>query len=56
MRGAGSAAFVAGAIGAGQAIAALGLVSLVWLNAGLLALAAVLSLMIGRETRDVSLA
>lgn len=40
VRGAGSAAFVAGATGAGQTIAALGLASLVWMNAGLLAVAA----------------
>ena len=39
VRGAGSAAFIVGAIGAGQAIEGFGLVSMIWLNAGLLALA-----------------
>ncbi len=39
VRGAGSAAFILGATSAGQAIAGFGLVSIIWLNAGLLAAA-----------------
>ena len=46
VRGAGSAAFVVGAIGAGQVIEHLGLASIVWLNAALLSAGAVAALRI----------
>ncbi len=44
VRGAGSAAFILGAAGAGQVVEAWGLGSIVWMNAGLLAAAAVAAL------------
>ena len=44
VRGAGSAAFIVGAVAAGQAVAWAGLPSILWLNGGLLALAALAEL------------
>lgn len=46
VRGAGSAAFIAGVTAAGVAVSRLGLPSFVWMNAGLLALAAAASLQV----------
>jgi len=40
VRGAGSAAFILGTMASGQAVAGFGLVAIIWLNGGLLALAA----------------
>lgn len=52
VRGAGSAAFVAGATGAGQVVAALGLPSIIVLNAGLLGLAALAAVVVPNRVPD----
>jgi PPP family 3-phenylpropionic acid transporter len=46
VRGTGSAAFIAGTLISGQVIAALGLVAIVWMQAAMLALAAVAALLV----------
>ncbi len=53
VRGAGSAAFVAGATGAGQVVAALGLPSIIVLNAGLLGLAALATVLVPNRVPDL---
>ena len=54
VRGAGSAAFVAGATGAGQVVAALGLPSIIVLNAALLGLAALAAALVPNRVPDLA--
>jgi MFS transporter, PPP family, 3-phenylpropionic acid transporter len=53
VRGTGSAAFIAGLIMSGQAVAAVGIASIVWLNAGLLVSAAMAGLAVPKHTRTI---
>jgi PPP family 3-phenylpropionic acid transporter len=52
VRGAASAAFVAGVVGAGQVVGATSLAGIVWMNGSLLALAAVAALRLPRNALD----
>jgi PPP family 3-phenylpropionic acid transporter len=54
VRGTGSGAFIAGLIVSGQAVAALGVASIVWLNAGMLATAAMAALAVPKHKRPVT--
>ena len=55
VRGAGSAAFVAGATGAGQVVGALGLPSIILLNAGLLGVAALTAVVVPSRVPNLAL-
>jgi MFS transporter, PPP family, 3-phenylpropionic acid transporter len=54
VRGVGSAAFIAGLVGSGQAVAGFGIAVIVWLNAGLLAGAAMAALAVPKRREPIS--